>query len=183
MCADIFCGWNLFGHQVFLPAIAIMSSQQIRILQSSNLYWCRNSHIHEGILVCPARHPLLHAAIDKVMETRPSSLRSRQPEYMTFYRQMWKLLQSRSEGKLQIGQNALGNWGSVCLLQGQKAKHRCQQICNESIQNDGYLAYMKHWNRPVVAIRCENWKHGFKGVQKNESNGCHCKDEYFSTNS
>ena len=109
MCADSFCGWNLFGHQVFLPAIAIMSSQQIRILQSSNLYWCRNSHIHEGILVCPARHPLLHAAIDKVMETRPSSLRSRQPEYMTFYRQMWKLLQSRSENKLQ-------NW-SKCTWQ------------------------------------------------------------------
>ena len=116
--------------------------------------------------MCPARHPLLHAAIDKVMETRPSSLRSRQPEYMTFYRQMWKLLQSRSEGKLQIGQNALGNWRSVCLLQGRKTKHRCQQICNESIQIDGYLAYMEHWNRPVVASRCDNWKHGFKGVQK-----------------
>ena len=24
---------------------------------------------------------------------------------------------------------------------------------------------MQHWIRPVVAIRCENWKHGFKGVQ------------------
>ena len=44
MCAVIFCGRNLFGHQVFLHAIAVMSSQQIRILQSSNLYWCRNSH-------------------------------------------------------------------------------------------------------------------------------------------
>ena len=32
MCDVRFCGWNLFGHHVFLPAIAIMSSQQIRIL-------------------------------------------------------------------------------------------------------------------------------------------------------
>ena len=70
--------------------------------------------------MCPARHPLLHAAIDKVMETRPSSLRSRQHEYMTSYRQMWKLLQSRSEGRLQIGQNDLANGGSVCLLQEKK---------------------------------------------------------------
>ena len=31
---------------------------------------------------------------------------------------------------------------------------------------DEYLAYMEHWNRPVVASRCDNWKHGFKGVQK-----------------
>ena len=75
-------------------------------------------------------------------------------------------VQRRSEGRLQIGQNELGNGGSVCLLQKRKTKHRCQQICNKSIQIDGYLAYMEHWNRPVVAIRCENWKHGFKGVQK-----------------
>ena len=71
------------------------------------------SHIHQGILMCPAGHPLLHAAIHKVMETRPSSLGSRQPGYMTFCRQMWDLLQSRSVSNLQIGQNALRDWGSV----------------------------------------------------------------------
>ena len=126
-------------------------------LATSNLYWCRNSRIHESILVCPARHPLLHAAIDKVMETRPSSLRSRQHEYMTSYRQMWKLLQRRSESRLQISQNELGNGGLVCLLQSKKAKHRCKHICKESNHNDGYLAYMKHWtgqSLPLNVLLC-----------------------------
>ena len=118
MCAVIFCGWNLFGHHVFLPAIAIMSSQQIRILQSSNLYWCRNSRIHEGILVCPARHPLLHAAIDKVMKKRPSSLRSRQHEYMTSYQQMWKLLQSRSKASSKLVRMNLAIEGRCAYYKG-----------------------------------------------------------------
>ena len=42
------------------------------------------------------------------------------------------------------------------LATRQKAKHRCQQMCNESIQHDGYVAYMTHWNRPLVAIRCSS---------------------------
>ena len=37
MYADIFCGWNLFEHHVFLPAIAIMSSQHN---ESCNLLTC-----------------------------------------------------------------------------------------------------------------------------------------------
>ena len=37
MYADIFCGWNLFEHHVFLPAIAIMSSQNN---ESCNLLTC-----------------------------------------------------------------------------------------------------------------------------------------------
>ena len=148
----------------FLQSLSCLLNQY----QSCSLLTCigaGNSHIHQGILMCPARHPLLHAAIHKVMETRPSSLGSRQPEYMTFCRQMWELLQSRTKSNLQIGRNLLDDWGSVCLLQERKTNHRCLPVCNESLRIDGYLAYMQHWIRPVVAIRCENWKHGFKGVQ------------------
>ena len=123
-----------------------------------------NSHIHQGILMCPAGHPLLHAAIHKVMETRPSSLGSRQPGYMTFCRQMWDLLQNRSVSNLQIGRNALRDWGSVWLLKERKTPLRCIHINSEPIQIDGYLAYMRGLPQPVVAIRCEGWKHGFKGV-------------------
>ena len=114
MCAVIFCGWNLFGHQVFLPAIAVMSSQQIRILQSSNLYWCRNSHTDEGILVWPARHPLLQAAIDKVMKHAHPLWGHDNPSIWLFTDKCGSCFRVALKASSKIGQNALGNWRSVC---------------------------------------------------------------------
>ncbi len=33
-----------------------------------------NSHIHQGILICPVGHPLIHRTIAKVIETPPHFL-------------------------------------------------------------------------------------------------------------
>ncbi len=114
--------------------------------------------------MCPAGHPLLHGAIHKVMETPPSSLGSRSPSYMTFCQQMWDLLQNHAAGKLRIGRYLLRGWGSVWLLRERKTPRRTILIHGQPLRTDGYLAYMSGSNMPVVAIRCEGWKHGFQAV-------------------
>ena len=123
-----------------------------------------DSHIHQGILICPAGHPLLHGAIHKVMETPPSSLGGRSPSYMTFCGQMWDLLRGQAVDKLKMGLNPLRDWGSVWLLREKKTLKRTIDIHGMSILIDGYLAYMSNLSNPVVAIRCEGWKHGFQAV-------------------
>ena len=70
--------------------------------------------------MCPARHPLLHSAIHKVMETRPSSLGSRQPEYMTFCRQMWELLYSRTNSKSNLAGTYLTIGGRCVYYKSEK---------------------------------------------------------------
>ena len=119
-------------------------------------------HIHQGILMCPAGHPLLHGAIHKVMETPPCSLGSRSPSYMTFCQQMWDMLQNQAGGNLRPGRNVISGWGSVWLMREQKTSKRTIDIRGQSIRIDGYLAFMQGLRSPVVAIRCEGWKHGFK---------------------
>ena len=98
------------------------------------------------------------------METPQASLGSRQPGYMTFYRQMWDLLQNRSVSKLLMGLHAIRDGGSVWLLKEWKTPLRCIDIDSESIQIDGYVVYMPGLPQPVVAISCEGWKHCFKGA-------------------
>ena len=117
-----------------------------------------------GILICPVRHPLLHGAVHKVMETPPSSLGGRSPSYMTFCGKMWDLLRGQAVDKLEMGLNPLRDWGSVWLLREQKTLRRTIDIDGTSIRIDGYLAYMLGSSIPVVAIRCEGWKHGFQAV-------------------
>ena len=122
-----------------------------------------DSHIHQGILICPVGHPLLHRAIHKVIETPPSFLSGRSPSYMTFCAQMWDLLGEQAVAKLKSGPNRLRDWGTAWLLREKKTSRKTITVHGMSILIDGYLAYMVDCSKPVVAIRCEGWKHGFKG--------------------
>ena len=119
-------------------------------------------HIHQGFLMCPAGHPLLHGAIHKVMETSPLSLGSRSPGYMTFCQQMWDMLRNQAGRNPRAGWNVISGWGSVWLMREQKTPRRTIDIEGQSIRINGYLAFMQGLRSPVVAIRCEGWKHGFK---------------------
>ena len=116
------------------------------------------------------------------METPQASLGSRQPGYMTFYRQMWDLLQNRSVSKLLMGLHAIRDGGSVWLLKEWKTPLRCIDIDSESIQIDGYVVYMPGLPQPVVAISCEGWKHCFKGALYMNQTAA-LQNEYVSTSS
>ena len=49
------------------------------------------------------------------------------------------------------------------MLREKKTSRKTITVHGMSILIDGYLAYMVDCSKPVVAIRCEGWKHGFKG--------------------
>ena len=83
-----------------------------------------NSHIHQGILICPVGHPLLHRTIAKVMETPPSFVSGRSPGHMTFCAQMWDLLEEQAIAKLKFGPNQLRDWGTAWLLRENQTRGR-----------------------------------------------------------
>ena len=118
------------------------------------------SHIHQGILMCPAGHPLLHAAILKIMETPPASLGAKSGKYMTFCKQMWNILDYETESNITRGTNETRSWGEVFLMKETKQQKGVRLVQGQSIQIDGHIAYMDRDNA-AVAIRCEGWQRGF----------------------
>ena len=120
------------------------------------------SHIHQGILMCPAGHPLLHEAILKVMETPASSLGPRSGAYMTFCQQMWDILK-REVGEIVAGENTTCTWGCVFLMRERKEKKGSRDVLGQSIKIDGHVAYMEDGDA-AVAIRCEGWNRGFNNL-------------------
>ena len=83
-----------------------------------------DSHIHQGILICPVGHPLLHRTIAKVIETPPSFVSGRSPGHMTFCAQMWDLLEEQAIAKLKFGPNRLRDWGTAWLLREKQTRGR-----------------------------------------------------------
>ena len=75
-----------------------------------------DSHIHQGILICPVGHPLLHRTIAKGIKHPTPFLSGRSPSYMTFCAQMWDLLEEQAIAKLKFGPNRLRDWGTAWLL-------------------------------------------------------------------
>ena len=115
-------------------------------------------HIHQGILMCPAGHPLLPRAIHKVMETPPSSVvGSGLGAFMTFGGQMWDMLKFQAGDELMAGKNVTSGWGSVWFMRERIKPEGAIDIRGQLIQIDGQLACMKDDDFPVVAIRCEGW--------------------------
>ena len=82
---------------------------------------------------------------------------------MTFCVQIWDLLWEQAVAKLKSGMNRLRDWVIAWLLREKKTSRKTITVHGMSILIDGYLAYMVDCSKPVVAIRCEGWKHGFKG--------------------
>ena len=126
------------------------------------------AHIHQGILMSPAGHPLLREAILKVMETPPNTMGPRSSSYMRFCKQMWTILQNETGGRgIKQGQNETATWGSVFLMAERKErKTKSLAVRDKSIRIDGHIAYMGEVAASAaVAVRCEGWNRGFDDMQ------------------
>ena len=83
-----------------------------------------DSHIHQGILICPVGHPLLHRTIAKSIEQTTPFLSGRSESYMTFSAQMWDLLEEHAIAKLKFDPNRLRDWGTAWLLREKQTRGR-----------------------------------------------------------